>query len=344
MKANRLLKPLAAIVVSFVLGALILTLAGYDIGEAFSALWNGTFKDFRSFAGTINKSTPLIFVGLAVAIAFRGSVFNIGAEGQLLMGAVGAAFVGIYATAIPGPLLLITMILVGGLFGAIWGAIPGYFKAKFGASEVITTIMFNYIALQFIGFLVRGPLKDVSQAEPQSYAIAAHGFMPSLFEGTKLHFGFLLGVIIAVILYLLLFKHPVGYEIRAVGLNGMAAKTSGINVNRTIVGTMFLSGFLAGIGGAIQLSSVHYLLEGISPGYGFTGIPIAILVANNPLGVIFSSFLFGALDAGGAAMQRTAGISISFISIFQGIFIIAIAIAAVTSIKKRKKKEVKDNG
>jgi simple sugar transport system permease protein len=323
------IQPILAILSSFFLGALILYFAGYDVAQAFSALYNATFRNLFTLAGTINRSSPLLFVGLAVAIAFRGSVFNIGAEGQLLMGAVFATLVGITFTSLPGFILIPFMIMAGALGGALWAFIPGYLKAHFDVSEVITTIMFNYIAINFIGYLVRGPIRDVSQAEPQSMAIAVQGFLPSILPGTRLHFGFLLGIGLAIILYFLLFKTYTGYEIRAVGLNRDAARCGGINVERTITATMLISGALAGIAGAVELADIHYLLEGLSPGHGYTGISVAVLASSNPIGVVFTALLFGALSSGATTMQRLAGVSASFVGIFQGIMIVAIALASV---------------
>ncbi len=340
-KLISLIRPLIAIVISLILGALILFIAGYDVADAFGAIWNASFRNLRTITTTFNKSSPLLFVGLAVAISFRGNVFNIGAEGQLLMGAVFATLVGLYFTALPGFLLIFLMLLAGTIGGALWAFIPGYLKAKYDVSEVITTIMFNYIALNFIGYLVRGPIRDTTQAEPQSFSIARQGFLPEMIPGTPLHFGYLLGVVLAVVLFYMLFKTYVGYEVRAVGLNKDAAKVAGVNVRKTIVGTMLISGALAGLGGAIELANIHYLLEGISPGYGFTGIAVAILANSNPIGVVFSSFLFGFLNAGATSMQRSAGVSASFVQIFQGIMIIAIALATVAKKSLTKKIEKK---
>lgn len=336
-KLRSFVKPFTAIFVAFVIGWLILVIANYNAPNAFGALWNAGFKNMKSFANVLNKSCPLLFTGIAVAFSFRGNVFNIGAEGQFLLGAAAATWVGTTFTNLPGFLLIPLILISGAIAGAACAYIPGYLKAKLQVSEVITTIMFNYIALQFIGFLVRGPLKDSAQAEPQSYMIAKSGFLPYVLPGTKMHLGFVLGVIIAVIIFIILFKTYYGYEVRAVGFNATAAKVGGIDVNKTIISTMMLSGALAGIGGAIELAgTTHYLLEGISPGYGFTAIAVSILAGNNPVGVIFSALLFGFLSAGSTAMQRSADVSASFVNIFQGIIIIFVAIAAVKQFHGKK--------
>ena len=337
VKLQGFAKPIVAILISLVICWLILVISGYDAPKAFAALWNSGFKNIKSFGNVLNKTSPLLFTGMAVAFAFRGNVFNIGAEGQLLLGAAAATWVGITFTSLPSYLLIPLILLSGAIAGAAWAFIPGYLKAKHEVSEVITTIMFNYIALQFIGFLVRGPFKDVSQAEPQSYKIAESGFLPYIIPGTKMHLGIVLGIIFAVIIFILLFKTYFGYEVRAVGFSPTAARTGGIAVEKTMITTMLISGALAGVGGAIELAgTTHYLLEGISPGYGFTAIAVSILAANNPLGVIFSAFLFGLLSAGATSMQRAADVSASFVNVFQGIIIIFIAIAAVKRVGHKK--------
>ena len=232
---------------------------------------------------------------------------------------------------------MILMVLAGALAGAAWAFIPGLLKTKFSISEIITTIMFNYIALQLVGYLVRNPMRDMSQAEPQSYTIAEQGFMPYLIEKTKLHPGFLFGCIAAVVIFILLFKTYFGYEVRAVGYNATAAKYGGINVSRTMISTMLISGALAGMGGAFEVAgSAHYLYEKISNGYGYTAIAVAILANNNPIGVILSSLLFGFLASGSTAMQRNIGVSSSFADIVQGIIIIFVAVAAVSRVKKKR--------
>lgn len=342
MKAltNRLrswIRPAFAVLLALVTIWIILILAQYDAAVAFGALFEAGLKNMKALGNVLNRACPLLFTGLAVAFAFRGNVINIGAEGQFLAGTIAATWAGITFVALPGYLLIPLMLVMGALAGALWGFVPGILKAKLGVSEVITTIMFNYIALHIIGALVRGPMQDISQAEPQSYPIARQAFLPSIIPGTKLHFGFLLGIIVAVILFVLLFKTYFGYEVRAVGYSQTAAKTLGISVNRTSIYAMLIAGGLAGIGGAIEIGNNHYLLESISPGYGFTAIAVSILASNNPIGVIFSSLLFGFLSAGSTAMQRTAGISATFVEVFQGLIVIFIAIAAEQSLTRRRR-------
>jgi len=339
--AKLLFKPALAMLAAFAIGGLLLALAGYDVGTAFRALWDATFKNLRSFTVTVNRSSPIIFTGLAVAIAFRANVMNMGAEGQFLFGAIGATWVGMTFTALPGFILIPLMIITGAALGALWALFPAFLKVKYEVSEIITTIMLNYVALHFIGFLVRGPWRDTSQAEPQSFPIAPQAFLPELLAKTRLHFGYFLGIIMAISLFYLLFKTYLGYEIRAVGLNQDAARTAGISAEKTMLATMLLSGALAGMGGAIELGSIHYLIEGISPGHGWTGIAVSVLATNNPLGIIFTSFLFGALSSGATSLQRAAGVSASFVQIFQGIMIIGIALATLQRMKRSSRKAVR---
>ncbi|MCI8477558.1 MAG: ABC transporter permease [Oscillospiraceae bacterium] len=329
-------KPALAILVAIVISAVVLTVAGYDAWKAFEALWNATFRNLKSFGNTLNKASPLLFTGVAVAVSFRCNVFNIGTEGQFLMGAIAATCVGIVGKGLPGIVLVILMFLAGAAAGAAWGFLPGWLKARHGVSEVITTIMFNYIAMQFLGYLVRGPLRDTSQAEPQSFPIADQGFLHYIISGTRLHIGFFLGSILAIVMYLWLFRTYYGYEVRSVGFNATAARCGGVNVKRTMVQAMLMSGAIAGLGGAIELAgNAHYLFENLSPGYGYTAIAVSILASNNPIGVIFSALLFGFLNAGSTAMQRAADVSASFVNIFQGIVIVFVALAAIS--KKHSK-------
>lgn len=336
-------KPFLAILASVALCFFLLTVSGYDAVKAFGALFEASFHNARGFGNMLNKACPLLFAGIAVAFSFRGSVFNLGAEGQFMLGAIASTWVGTTFIHLPGSLLIPFMILSGALAGAIWGFFPGYFKAKQDVPEVITTIMFNYIALHLAGYLVRYPMRDLTQFDPQSASIAQQANLSYLIEGTKLHAGFFIGCMIALIIGIVLFKTYFGYEVRAVGNNAIAAKYGGIKVGPTIIATMLLSGAIAGIGGAVEVSgNAHYLYGTISAGYGYTAIAVSILANNNPIGIIATSMLFGFLSAGSTAMQRAVDVSASFVYIFQGIIIIFVAIAAASISPKRrylKKKE-----
>ncbi len=333
-----LIRPLLAVLGAVIVSALFLLVFGYSPIEAAAAMWESSFKNLRTFGNLLNNAAPLLFTGLAVAVAYRSSVFNIGAEGQFLLGAVAATWVGITFTSLPGFILIPAMLIAGTIAGAAWAFIPAFLKAKYAISEIITTIMFSYIALQLVGFLVRSVMRDTEQAEPQSYTIAEQGFLPYPITDSKAHPGFFVGIIIAILLFIFLFKTYHGFELRAVGFNNTASRYAGISVTRVTISTMLISGGLAGLGGAFVLTgSTHYLLETISSGYGYTAIAVSILVGNNPIGVIFSSLLFGFLSTGAQGLQRDLGLSASFASIMQGIIIIFVAVAAVNQgVKKHK--------
>lgn len=324
-------KPIVAILGAIALCWLLLALAGYDAGAAFKALYNASFKNNRAMGSWLNKACPLLFTGIAVAISFRCNVFNIGTEGQFLLGAIAATVVGTTLTGLPGIVVILLMFLAGMLAGALWGFIPGWLKARYGVSEVITTIMFNYIAVQLVGYLIRGPLQDATQAEPQSFSIAKDAYLTYLLPETRMHIGFFLGLVVAVLAFIWLFRTYHGYEMRAVGLGSLAAQCGGINVERTMISAMLISGGIAGLGGAIELAGTsHFMFEGISPGYGYTAIAVSILASNNPIGVVLSSLLFGFLNAGSTAMQRAADVSASFVNIFQGVIVVFVALAEIS--------------
>ncbi|HHY38670.1 MAG TPA: ABC transporter permease [Clostridia bacterium] len=322
--------PILAMAFALTLGAVVIYAAGYSPSLAYEAVWQSTFGSKVYFADTLVKTVPLIFTGVAVAIAFRGSVFNIGAEGQFLMGALAASWAGVALGGLPGPLPLLSVLLIGLVAGGLFGALAGFLKARLGVSEVISTIMLNYVAMRLVGFAVTGPLKEVGGANPQTARIAPNAMLGIIVQGTRLHWGFFLALLVAVLAYYLLFKTTFGFEVQAVGYNPVAAGCSGINISRNIVLTMFLSGGLAGLGGAVELSGVSYrLYEAFSPGYGYDAIAIALLAGNNPVGVLFTSFLFGALRSGSNMMQRSAGISSVFVYVFQALVVFFVAAFAV---------------
>jgi simple sugar transport system permease protein len=275
-------------------------------------------------------ATPYIFAGLAVAIGFRCGLFNIGAEGQFFMGALGAAYVGYSLKGLPWFIHLPLAILGGGLAGAIWGAIPGYLKAKFGAHEVVNTIMMNWIAFRLSDWLLTGPMMS-SGFRPVTPNIQKTAELPRFFEDPlRFNWGFVLALVVAWLVYWFLFKTTLGFEIRSVGANPDGSKYAGMSVVRNFVLVMVLSGALAGIAGASQVLGVdHWVGQGFSAGYGFDAIALALLGKSHPLGVVLSAILFGILRSGATRMQSLAGIPIDIISIIQGLVIIFVAAPAI---------------
>jgi simple sugar transport system permease protein len=325
---SRIGVPFLAIITALIVASLAVLFSGANPIEAYLALAAGAFGDLDGIITTIIKTAPLLIAGLGVAVAFRGGLFNIGVEGQLFVGSVAAVIVG---TAFQAPIYIhLPITILGGfLAGALWAAIPGYLKARYGANEVITTIMTNYIAIRVITWSVgaEGPLRKITSVVPETNSIFESARLPDLIADTRLHSGILVALLLAFLVYLLLFRTTLGIEIRTVGMNLHAARYAGINVNRTIVLTMALSGGLAGLAGAVQVMGLppYNFTIGFNVGYGFDSIAVAVLGSIHPFGITISSFLFGAMDAGARLMQLRARVPIEIITILQGLILMFVA-------------------
>jgi simple sugar transport system permease protein len=284
---------------------------------------------FWPLTESLVQSTPFILAGLAVALGFKCGLFNIGAEGQFLMGALASAWIG-YTFELPWYIHLPLAILGGALAGAFWAAIPGYLKAITGAHEVVNTIMMNYVAYRLSDWLLNGPMKATGY-RPVTPVIQDSATLPRFFpDPTRLNMGFILALAAAALVYWLLYKTTIGFEIRAVGTNPNAAKYAGMNVTRNFILVMVMSGALAGLAGATQVLGVdHWVGQGFSAGYGFDSIAIALLGNSNPLGVVLSALLFGTLRSGATRMQSMAGIPIDIVSVIQGLVIVFVAAPAI---------------
>lgn len=315
--------PVLSIVAALAVGALILMLAGYDVGSAYGALWTGVFGNTRNIGEAFLRSTPLVLVGAGIAVAFRCGIWNIGAEGQFYIGAVASTFIGLKVGGL-SPIIAVPLgLLFGFVAGGAWAGIAGWLKVRLGLNEVVTTIMLNYIALGVVSFMVNGPLQEAAGGLPQSDQIAASMVLPRIWPPTRVHLGFVFAVIVAAALAFILFRTRWGYAIRAVGYNQEAARHAGINVGRQFLLAMLLSGGAAGIAGAVEIMGVtQRLYPDLSPGYGFTGIAVSLLANNHPLGTILSGWLFGALGSGSQMMQLTARIPDVMIYIIQGLVIL----------------------
>ncbi|NTV37662.1 MAG: ABC transporter permease [Anaerolineales bacterium] len=287
-------------------------------------------KAIYPFTESLVTATPYIFAGLAVAIGFRCGLFNIGAEGQFFVGALGSAYVGYSITGLPWYIHLPLAILGGALAGAIWGAIPGFLKAKFGAHEVVNTIMMNWIAFRLSDWLLTGPMM-ASGFRPVTPTIQKAAELPRFFsDPLRFNWGFVLALVVAYLVYWFLFKTTLGFEIRSVGANPDGSKYAGMSIVRNFVLVMILSGGLAGMAGAAQVLGVdHWVGQGFSAGYGFDAIALALLGKSHPVGVVLSAIVFGILRSGATRMQSMAGIPIDIISIIQGLVIIFVAAPAI---------------
>ena len=306
---------LGAIVVALILGGIIIAFVGGDPLLSYAHIARASFGDVGVLSDTIVKATPIILAALACSIAFRMKLWNIGAEGQFIMGAFGASAI-VLAPVLPAEtsrwLFIPVMALAGMAAGAVWGFIPGYLKAKFNVNEIISTLMMNYIAIAWINFWIfavwsEGGFQMSPRFPETAWLPRLSEFASSIpfFRGLTTHFGLLLGVLAAVVLWFIVYRSRWGYEIRLIGDNPRAAEYAGINITRNTIYVMMLSGALAGLGGMSEVTGVVHRLQTspLAAGYGFTGIIVAWLAKLNPIAIIFVSILFGALILAGREIQ-----------------------------------------
>jgi general nucleoside transport system permease protein len=313
---------------AFVVVAIILSLAGVDPIMAYGAMLKGAFGSLHGIADTLVKTTSLLLLGLAVAVAFKCKVWNLGTEGQLYIGALGATLIGISIIGSVPILGIIAMLAAGFVFGGCFALVPAALKVKFGISEIIVTVLLNFVVLLFIAYLLHGPLKDPNTVfNPYSPVIFSESQLQIILPHTRLHAGVIIAAMAIVAVYILLSKTKIGFEIKSVGANSKAARYAGMNVTKSIFVIMGISGGIAGITGAILVSGVqHLLIEGISPGYGFIAVIIALLGRNNPFGIAIAAFFFGALISGSEAMYRMLGIPSSIAITLQALVLIFVLV------------------
>lgn len=316
---------LAAAVVLLLCG--FLALGGFDVGTALGALVRGAAGSPATLASyTLVRATPLLLCGLAVALAFRAGIVNIGADGQLLAGAIAATAVALSLRTAP-PLVAQPLILLSAVCaGTMTAAIPAWLRRRFGVLEVISTIMMNFVVLHLTGYLVRGPLQEPTRVYPQSPTLPESLRLPFVVPGTRLHAGFLLAVLLAVVLWWVLRSSAAGFRVRAIGANPDAAAVSGqVDVPRVTFRVFLLSGAIAGLAGGTEVLGVTMALyENLSPGWGFSAIAVALLAALHPLAVIGSAVFLGALTAGAGAMQREAGVPSVLVSVLEASVILGV--------------------
>ncbi len=302
--------PLAAIVVTLALSSLLVLAAGANPGDVFTLVAKGAAGSQFALLETLTRATPLIFTGLAVAVAFRAKLWNIGAEAQLYIGAVVTIVLGAGAVALPAE-GLIPLIIVAAMFaGALLLLGPAILKTRFGVDEVVTTLLLNFIVILFVSLLLEGPLKDPSGLGwPQTKKVIAEAQLPRLIKGKRLHYGFVLALLSAVGVWIIMARTTLGYEMRAVGHNPAAARFAGIPVNRVLMKTALLSGGLAALAGFSEVAGLKgNLTLDLSPGFGYTGIVVAMLAMLNPLGVVLSAIFVAGIFVGADAMSRAAGV------------------------------------
>jgi simple sugar transport system permease protein len=319
------LVPAVAVLVALAVGAVIIAISGANPLEAYAALLRGGLGNARAIGRTLEKATPLIFGGLAVALAFKGGLFNIGAQGQLLFGAIVAAYVGFAVRGLPAIVHIPLALLMGAFMGALWAAIPGALKAFTGAHEVITTIMLNFVAINSTDYLADGPWKDTSPGNiiARTPAVAKSAVLPDI---GSIPLGIVIAVAVAALVWWLIGRSTLGFDLRTVGQNPSAALYAGMSVRRVTIAAMVASGFLAGLGGAIETLGVVGRFEpGFNAGLGFTAITVALLARTNPLGVIPAALLIGAMEAGASRMQFDSGVSPDIIDVVQALILFFVA-------------------
>ena len=310
---------------TLLLSLVLILLVGSDVGAALAGFIRGSFGSAYSFAEVLVKTIPLTLCGLSVAVGFRSGFTNIGAEGQFYIGAVLTTYVGMYWTNLPGWLLLPVGMILGFIGGGIWAMIPGILRAKFGISEAINTIMFNYIATGIVGILLQTGLKSPDAYYPVSSYIPESMYLPTLIPGTRLHAGLIVALVCAVGVYVLIWRSWLGFQIRAVGLNPRASQCSGIPVARSIILSSLIGGGLAGLAGVCEIAGLqHRMMEGISPGYGYLAIVAALLGNNSPAGVVLASFGIAIIQVGAQGMQRSAGVPTAIANIILGSVVLLI--------------------
>ena len=323
LRLKPVLVPLLGASVGLAVGALIFGCFGFSPLTAYQSLFQGAFGSWSGFSFTLLRFIPLSFTGLAVTLAYRAGVFNIGAEGQLNVGALAATAIGVHALGLPGPIHLAAAVLAGLLAGAFFAWIPGYLKAKFQYNEILITILLNYIGLNLVGLAVNSFLKEPGQTAPQSARILESARLPALSFNRFLHIGLIVVLVAAALIYILLWRTTIGYAIRCTGSNPQAAIYGGVNVVRVQIGTMVLSGALAAMAGICEILGVQYrLFENFMVGYGYNAIPVALLGGLHPIGTLLSALFFGALTSGANAMQIATGAPVAVIDVILGVIIL----------------------
>jgi len=318
------LEPLVALLGALALGGAFLLALGADPVRALAALLRGAFGDGLALENTLVRAGPLVLAGLAVALAFRAGVWNIGAEGQLYMGALAATALATRAAPGAPALVLVPLALAGGMAsGALWAGAAALLKVRRGVSEVLGTLILNFIAVLAVAWAVHGPLQETAAAYPQSDRLPAAAELPLLPGSLRLHAGLLFALLLPGLLWALLFRSAAGLRLRAAGLAPDAARYAGISPPRETVLALAASGALAGLAGALEVAGVtHRLFENLSPGYGFTAIAVALLARLHPIGVVPSALFFAVLASGAGAMQRSADVPSVAVQVIEGLVIL----------------------
>jgi general nucleoside transport system permease protein len=326
----------AAVLLALIAAIPIILAAGANPGEAYSAMWEGSFGSFRAFGDVLNRADTFVLLGLGIAISIRAGFFNVGAEGQLWLGALGAALVTLYLDG--SSFIVVSVALVAGfVFGALWSLLVAMLKILLKVDELIGSLMLNYIAILLIGWLTFGPLKAYRAG--QSERITPDYFLPLPFSpDSRMHLGFLLTLVAVIAVWLLFTRTTFGYEIRTVGGNQEAARFAGIRINWLITRVSLIGGGLCGLAGANAILGVqHVLLSSFSPGWGYTAIAVALLGGLMPFGILFAGILFGALEIGATNMQYSAGVPTSVGGLIEGLILVFFLLSIPLTLSWRRR-------
>ena len=328
----------AAILIAFIVGAAVLAVTGYSPVDAYVSMASGAFGSSYGVGQTLTQATPIVFTSIAFLIGLKAGLFNIGIEGQFLMGAMGATLAGVYLDGLPWVIHIPLTILVGMVAGAFWALIPAVLKTRFDAHEVITTMMLSYVAQFLTSYLVNYPFKAPGWVS-QTVRLPASAELARILPPTQLSAGIYIAVALVAVIWFLLKRTILGYELRVIGFNPTAAENAGIRINRGVILSLVISGAIAGLGGAVEIMGVHKrFIDGFSPGYGWDGLAVALVGGLNPLGSMLASILFGALRSGGMIMSRSTGVPLDINILLQGLVILFVAAPAlIRSLLRRRK-------
>ena len=335
--AMAIVAPFAAVVVTLAVAALFVAWAGAPVGRTYALIFEGGFGSRFAWSETLTRATPLMLTGLAAAIAFRAHLYNIGAEGQLYLGALAAVAVGgLHGGTgfdLSAPLLFAAMVAAAALAGALLLELPAVAKTRFGVDEVVTTLLLNFIVLLFVSMMLDGPMKDpTAMGWPQSVALKEELELPKLVERTRVHAGLLVAIVLAALAWAVLRLTTFGFEVRAVGANARAARFAGVPVTRTLVLVALASGAIAGLAGAIEVAGrTGYVTLDMSPGYGYTGIVIAMLAGLNPLGVVAAAVFIAGVMVGADSMSRAVAVPTYIADVIVSVALLAMLVATLAA-------------
>ncbi len=337
---SRLASSLLSFVVAIVVATLFIAAAGFDVSDGYQAILKGAFGSPAAVADDLSRATPLIFTGLAVAIALRAGLFNVGVQGQMYMGALVASQVGLIR-GLPALVHVPLVFLSAAIAGGLWGMVPAILKARFRAHEVISTIMLNYVVILLTGYLVNYPLHAPHEPTAVTIMVAISAQLPHLIKGGGVTIAIFIAIALAILLKLLIDRSVLGYEIRAVGLNPIAAEAKGISQTKSWLYAMAISGAIAGFAGASEILGTYgRFAVGFSPTYGFDGIAIALMGYSDPLGALIAALILGTIRSGALVMNRTTGIPVDFVVVIQGLILIFLAVPGLLNFLRDRKKNV----